>query len=523
MKKLLPLLTFLVSLSLSAFSQVILVQNWEVLANDANSGTITTNGEGQTSLAYNPMSGNLLLGDKQRGLIRVLDATNGSEKATLTNGTTAEWSNTYRFVAVRVTEDGVIYATNRNKDAPYEIYVYRWASEADMFPQVVATISPGDRRSGEGLAVTGTGTNTAIYISNFQDRQIYMLTTTNGINFTLANTINANSTNVGADGGIRSIDGVPGSTDLWLEQLGGIRPTRYSVTGSALTAGQTITNASTNYAHVKYFEVGKRKFVVSTGANPATDPATAIKISLFEILSDGTNVLLANNSLSNSSPNVNGNAYADGAVRINTDGTATVFQLLTGTGLAAYTTSTTLPVQLSSFSASLKNNQNTLNWTTASEQNNKGFEIERSADNRIFVKIGFVSSNSATGNANATNSYSFVDFNAPNGTSYYRLKQTDFNGDFRYSDVKFVKNHFGNNEHLIYPNPTTAEINLRISRNTNNIYSYKLVDVNGKTLLMGKAEEVDNKINIQQLPRAIYYLILSEGDNQIKSFKVIKN
>lgn len=91
-----------------------------------------------------------------------------------------------------------------------------------------------------------------------------------------------------------------------------------------------------------------------------------------------------------------------------------------------------VPVELSSFTASVKGNNIVLHWTTVTETNNLGFEIERSQDKVNFTKIGFVA---GAGTCIIPHSYLFADFNLPAGTHYYRLKQIDSDGTFEYSDI----------------------------------------------------------------------------------------
>ncbi|MDP2303947.1 MAG: T9SS type A sorting domain-containing protein [Ignavibacteria bacterium] len=94
-----------------------------------------------------------------------------------------------------------------------------------------------------------------------------------------------------------------------------------------------------------------------------------------------------------------------------------------------------VPVELKNFSAGIKNNNVRLNWMTASETNNKGFEVERSIKNsnlkiKNFETIGFVNGN---GTSTQLNTYSFNDENVSAGKYIYRLKQIDFDGSFEYS------------------------------------------------------------------------------------------
>jgi hypothetical protein len=89
-----------------------------------------------------------------------------------------------------------------------------------------------------------------------------------------------------------------------------------------------------------------------------------------------------------------------------------------------------IPVELTSFSASVDKGTVTLNWETATETNNRGFEIERSTNSDKFTTIGFVP---GKGTVTENNQYSFIDKNVPGGIYYYRLKQIDYDGKFEYS------------------------------------------------------------------------------------------
>ncbi len=91
-----------------------------------------------------------------------------------------------------------------------------------------------------------------------------------------------------------------------------------------------------------------------------------------------------------------------------------------------------LPVELTSFTAAIVEKGVLLNWKTATEVNNYGFEILRSAQNYNWENIGFVQGH---GNSNSPKKYSFEDDNPPGGKVQYRLKQIDTDGQFEYSDV----------------------------------------------------------------------------------------
>lgn len=96
------------------------------------------------------------------------------------------------------------------------------------------------------------------------------------------------------------------------------------------------------------------------------------------------------------------------------------------------TVSGVIPVELTSFAAIGNKNGVELRWETASETNNRGFDIEKSMDGLIFSKIGFVNGNGTT---TQRSSYQFIDKSPLTGKQFYRLKQIDFNGTFDYSKV----------------------------------------------------------------------------------------
>ena len=93
---------------------------------------------------------------------------------------------------------------------------------------------------------------------------------------------------------------------------------------------------------------------------------------------------------------------------------------------------TPVPVELTSFSAAVVKNSVELRWTTATETNNKGFEVLRSLDSKSYNTIGFVN---GKGTTTANQQYSYVDATAKSGKYYYRLRQVDFDGTTKYSQV----------------------------------------------------------------------------------------
>lgn len=134
---------------------------------------------------------------------------------------------------------------------------------------------------------------------------------------------------------------------------------------------------------------------------------------------------------------------------------------------ASFTTTSALPVELTTFAGNVNDNEVSLNWETATEVNNYGFEIERQKSelgsiNLSWEKIGFVEGH---GNSNSPKLYSFSDNSITAGTYYYRLKQIDVDGQFEYSDVIEVSITQPESLELFqnYPNPFNPKTNIKFS------------------------------------------------------------
>lgn len=143
-------------------------------------------------------------------------------------------------------------------------------------------------------------------------------------------------------------------------------------------------------------------------------------------------------------------------------------------------TSTPLPIKLISFTAKAADNKKVnVKWSTATEMNNDYFTVEKSRDAISFENIATVK---GAGNSTSVLNYSLTDEFPYQGTSYYRLKQTDFDGKYTYSNTAAIE--FDNAENFafnIYPNPTTAEnINLSFKENKNEEILVVVYDANGK-------------------------------------------
>jgi photosystem II stability/assembly factor-like uncharacterized protein len=137
-----------------------------------------------------------------------------------------------------------------------------------------------------------------------------------------------------------------------------------------------------------------------------------------------------------------------------------------------------IPVELTTFTIEVKNAAILLSWTTASEVNNVGFEIQRSIDNTDFFAIGFVN---GYGTTTELNNYKYTDQNVAPGKYYYRLKQVDFDGTFAYSDIVEAEVvgpvDFSLNQN--YPNPFNPSTVISFSIPVSDYVTIKIYDMLG--------------------------------------------
>ena len=167
-----------------------------------------------------------------------------------------------------------------------------------------------------------------------------------------------------------------------------------------------------------------------------------------------------------------------------------------------------VPVELTSFAATTDNKNVNLNWTTATELNNSGFQIERSSGSEYQV-VGFVAGHGTTTDLQ---NYSYTDQNVNAGSYSYRLKQIDFNGAFEYSNVIEIE-VIGVKEFALsqnYPNPFNPSTKINFSLAVDSKVSLKIFDVLGQevaTLINGQlaAGSQEVSFNASSLNSGVYF------------------
>lgn len=191
--------------------------------------------------------------------------------------------------------------------------------------------------------------------------------------------------------------------------------------------------------------------------------------------------------------------------------------LVGNTGLIFKYYDETIPVELINFEGWLNENETLLQWTTATEINNRGFYVQRKELNeQEWTNLDFIE---GKGNSTEINYYSYKDFLAESGVYYYRLKQVDYDGSFEYSDVVEVEWRAFETYLLEqnYPNPfnPTTTISFAIQNKSN----VKIIILNaiGEEVAVVFNEEKESgyhtvEFNAASLPSGIYFYQLKAGE-----------
>lgn len=176
------------------------------------------------------------------------------------------------------------------------------------------------------------------------------------------------------------------------------------------------------------------------------------------------------------------------------------------------------PVELTSFTAHLKDRSAFLRWHTATELNNFGFEVERSADGRTWDMIGFVP---GAGTSSSPRSYDFTDrLVSASGVLRYRLRQVDRDGSFEYSPVVEVQNGQRPSEGISgsFPSPAVSKTTVNYTVTTPGAVTLTLHDYAGRQVMSISEHYADAgshsaMLDVSGLPRGMYLLHLRQAES----------
>ena len=172
------------------------------------------------------------------------------------------------------------------------------------------------------------------------------------------------------------------------------------------------------------------------------------------------------------------------------------------------------PVELLYFKGRSVAEGNLLTWSTASELNNEGFDIERSEDAKSWKSIGFVAGNGTTV---AEQEYRFLDAAPLEGVQYYRLKQLDFDGQFEYSDIIALAGFGKLAGTLVYPNPVAEDLIIE-----NGIGKASLYNAIGQLIQQVNIQNSRHLLSTVGLAPGIYVLKIEQADGRVFVQQVVK-
>jgi hypothetical protein len=163
---------------------------------------------------------------------------------------------------------------------------------------------------------------------------------------------------------------------------------------------------------------------------------------------------------------------------------------------------------------------NRLHWETAQERNNAFFEVQRSANGQVFETVGILL---GSGERNQPGTYQYLDAKPLPGTNYYRLKQTDRDGNTNYSQVIAIQVE-RNQGIWVYPNPVNTGILYLVPHGTDAAapFTYRLYSIAGAVVRMGTIPAGNHapvQLDVRQLPKGIYIVEAQQG-NQVAREKL---
>ena len=279
---------------------------------------------------------------------------------------------------------------------------------------------------------------------------------------------------------------------------------------------------------------GTKKFIyidgvlVGTNNNPHNGSLLGTDTKRFGFIGDGSEAASFNGSRNG----INFSGQLD-EIRIlnvakSADWIATEFNNQTNPEtFATLGTGSSLPIELDYFVGELNENTVDLEWNVLSQRNNDYFTIERSVNGKDFEVLGTVD---GEGTTTKKKKYRFSDDKPLIGLSYYRLKQTDFDGKMESFNVIAI-NYSPKVDHVkiesVYPNPFTSDFNIKYAMSTAGQIEITLANSNGIVVFKEEvyANEGANKYQYYadyDLPKGMYFLSIVQDGKTMTSSKLIK-
>lgn len=191
--------------------------------------------------------------------------------------------------------------------------------------------------------------------------------------------------------------------------------------------------------------------------------------------------------------------------------------------LPSLTTDQALGVSLTNFNVQKEGANVAIKWSTASEQNNDRFEIERSLNLNDWKVISTVK---GSGTSNDVHNYETRDIDPAAGLNYYRLKQYDLDGQFTLSEIRSV-NLSSNSQSVlsVFPNPVRDAINFKLNYAGASNVSVSLINISGKIIHQEEIKSVEDgklyKLNLSQKPASGVYILNLQAKGLSENIKIV--
>ncbi len=176
-----------------------------------------------------------------------------------------------------------------------------------------------------------------------------------------------------------------------------------------------------------------------------------------------------------------------------------------------------LPLNLLSFTAYKQQSSVQLKWKTDNEVNTSHFDVEKSSNGTVFTKFATV----ASANSGGVHDYAYQDLQPFSGVNFYRLKQVDIDGRFKYSQIVRVLFDSYGKPLTVYPNPASQFVQFDFGGRENTVLVNVYNAVGSQVMTVSLANQLPLKLNIEKLPAGKYMVQLSDGET-VQSGSFIK-
>jgi len=303
------------------------------------------------------------------------------------------------------------------------------------------------------------------------------------------------------------------------------------INSSSVHLGKTFPVTINRVSDFRYWSINRYVTATMVKSNANLSGSQTVKLYYFtsDSVQDGANLRIVKDSSGNGRwYDIGGVGTANYEGTITSTSNPTNFNSFSNFSLGnALGGGNTLPVTLTNIKATAVENVIQVDWTTAAEINNKGFEVERSEDGNNFSIIGWVDGNGTTAE---TINYTFDDKKAgANKTYYYRLHQIDFDGASEHTPIVSAKINDSKTREIVWskfiPNPAAADANLVVNANAEGKAAITILNLSG-AIVHQSAFNLYNGLNnlsldLSQLPSGNYITQIDMNGNRT-SLKLMK-